>query len=136
MAMSNNLTATGSARPTLQITSPVLVTLAGSAAANGTYTFRLLRNGRASYNLEGEVDSGVAHAIQWNGSQWLIFGDSGEDLYVSTDDVPFPWLVSTWSLSDFGANPAPTVSVSPNQSGELIFNGSSNGLAGSGPLFS
>lgn len=53
--------------PTLQITTSVIVSGAGTSAANGTYTYRGQFNGQAYYNLFGQPNSTVNSAITYGG---------------------------------------------------------------------
>lgn len=86
-----------------------IVSGAGTAAANGTYTDRGDANGRPYYNLEGQPDNPAASSIYWNGEMWSIRDESESTFYTSFDDAAFPWLVTTWDEGDVGVNPAPTV---------------------------
>jgi hypothetical protein len=86
----------------------VIVSGAGSEDVNDTYTETGEENGKKYYNLnEGEsVDQG---SISWDGSNWKIYNDGGDLLYTSTDDVEFPWQVTTWSIEEDGQFPTPTL---------------------------
>lgn len=80
---------------------------AGTEAANGYYTKRGTFNGRPYYNLIGTPNATAAYAVSWSGSDWKIFKDDGNNQYGSTDDVAYPWLVTTWSQNG-GDTPVPT----------------------------
>lgn len=101
-----------SAKPTEAAGEPsAIVSGAGTAGANGTYTERGDANGRPYYNLEGQPDNPFSSSIEWNGADmWTIRNSDGDAFYTSGDDVAFPWLVTTWGQGDFGVNPVPVVS--------------------------
>ncbi|MFL6285715.1 MAG: hypothetical protein ACJ74Q_21465 [Pyrinomonadaceae bacterium] len=88
--------------------SSVLVSGAGNADADGTYTPRGTLNGRTYYNLEGEPDDSEVSAILWNGLQWLITLNDGSVGYSNDGDVPNPWDAVAWNAID-GHEPVPTV---------------------------
>jgi hypothetical protein len=88
--------------------SSALVSGAGTAEVNGTYTPRGTNAGKAYYNLAGEPDGTSASSIMWDGGQWVIFTSIGDGAYFSTEDVSNPWDVSTWRVGD-GVEPTPTV---------------------------
>lgn len=83
-----------------------IVSGAGTAAANGTYTLTGTNNDRPFYNKAGT--NPVVSAISWSSTQWIIFGSGGEGLYLGSEDVAFPWLDTYFA--EEGANPSPTVS--------------------------
>jgi hypothetical protein len=87
-----------------------IVSGAGTAAANGVYTYRGLNDGKPYYNKLGDPDEPL-NGIRWVSQvlAWFI-ADVGGDLYLSTDDVAFPWL-ATFDVQD-GDPPAPTVTHS------------------------
>lgn len=92
-----------------------LVAGAGTSAANALYTFRNVDgNGHPSYNINGEPDSDIFKAIHNDngagGIYWRILDD--DVYYYSTDNVAFPWLVTTW-VQDIGDSPVPTVTEVP-----------------------
>lgn len=120
----NDLTASGAARPTLQITTPIVVSGAGTSAANGTPTYFNQTNSRAAYVYSGSDPT--ADGIYWTGTAWRI-RRSSSTLYASSDDVAFPWLATTWDEA-IGDSPAPTVAAS-TQKGEIQFDGTATGLA-------
>lgn len=45
--------------------------------------------------------------IQWIDSYWLI-GLSGDDLFTSSEDVAFPWLVTSWTAANATGTPVLT----------------------------
>jgi hypothetical protein len=95
--------------------SSVSVSGAGSSEVNGTYTYRGDYNSKGYYNLVGEDDNTTTNAIGWSGSNWFINDSVADTFYESNEDVEFPWLVTSWSITE-GANPAPTVTEIPPQS--------------------
>jgi hypothetical protein len=132
----NDLVQSSTARPTLQITTPVIVSGAGTSAANGTYTYRGQAFGRAYYNLVGQLDDPTSAAMVWNGdAAWNIYDIGGANvLYQSSNgDVAFPWL-AVFAPFD-GSSPAPTVTAGTQQ-GQIQFNGTNSGLLSSGALYS
>lgn len=90
----------------------VLVSGAGTSAANGTYTYRGQFLGKAYYTLEGQPDSVDHYGLSWDGGQWLIYNSNGTvGLYINSTDDAFPWQGS-WATKD-GDSPAPTVTALP-----------------------
>lgn len=86
-----------------------IVSGAGTAEANGTYTPRGTHVGKPYYNLVGQVDNFLASSIYWDGSVWGITAADETTLYgQDTGDDPFPWQVVQWNTID-GAEPTPTV---------------------------
>jgi len=90
--------------------SSVLVSGSGSAEANGTYTETGEANGKKYYNSSGS--SIEISSISWDGSAWAIWNDGASESYTSTDDVEFPWQVTTWSGAE-GGQPLPTTTEVP-----------------------
>lgn len=88
----------------------IIVSGAGSAAANGTYSYRGRHNGRAFYNEVGEVNSTVSKVVAWSGSLWYISNEG--DWYLSNDDVLTPDLATTWEI-DGGELPVSIVTAVP-----------------------
>ena len=86
-----------------------VVASAGTAGANGTYTYTGQYNGKPYYLLNG-VDP-LAESIFWDGDYWLITDVLGNTLYLSSDVTALPWDVTTWTALS-GSLPVPTVSVS------------------------
>ena len=81
---------------------------AGTAAANGYYTKRGTYEGYSYYVLIGNLSS-VTHASVYRYHDvWKISAEGEVELYTSTDDVAFPWLVTTWNTAVGGDGPAPT----------------------------
>jgi hypothetical protein len=93
--------------------SSVLVSGAGSEGTNGTYIARGEENGKPYYNLVGEADFPSENSIFWNGSRWGITDSNGDFYYESAEDIEFPWLVETWTISDTGESPIPSVTEIP-----------------------
>lgn len=122
----NDLIQSGSARPELLVTSPVIVSGAGTSAANGTYRFTAIVNGRGSYNLSGTNPLVSAITFDDGLGVWNIFAANGDALYIDETNVSFPWQ-GTWN-TNLGSEPPPTVAAGAGQ-GEIDFNGSSTGLA-------
>jgi len=87
--------------------SSVLVSGAGTTSSNGTYTLSGQENGKNRYVSGSNV-------INWDGSNWLIyeFVELEDVAYISSDDVEFPWQVTTWSEAN-GSVPNPTVTKIP-----------------------
>lgn len=141
----NNLAQTLTKRPVLQITTSVVVSGAGTAAANGVYTYRGLHDQGSGpapyYNLVGEPDDPFTVAISSNGDNgWIIWQDGDAAFYISGSEATFPWLVAGWNTGDVGVNPTPTVTPAGTQTGEIDFgtDGAGNsvitGLRSSGNL--
>jgi hypothetical protein len=93
-------------------TSAVLVSGAGTSAVNGTYEQAGQNAGRNQYENESGVYvawylDDFAPSLPEN--IWIItYPDTGAAYYYSTDDVEFPWQVTTWTAID-GIAPLPTV---------------------------
>lgn len=123
----------GTGNPSLILTSPTVVAGAGTAGANGALTYFGQTNERYSAVYEGSTDPG-AEGVYWNGTDWLIrrFGDSQ---YSSTDDVPYPWLVTTW-VEQNGALPVPTVTQGTPDTAIIGFDGVDDQLVTTSPVFS
>lgn len=85
-----------------------IVSGAGTSEANGEYQPAGTSNGRPFYTTSGTNPE--ANAISWDGVGWNIFSSGGSNLYLSNDDVAFPWL-ATWELND-GDSPAPSLAPS------------------------
>lgn len=103
-------------------TTSVLVSGAGTAAANRTYAYVGLSEGRPSFHVTAQSDPDLQNIVwQTNspdpGGQWIILNNTdGDTWYQSTDDVFYPWDATTWTLgsgSGAGATPAPTVATTP-----------------------
>lgn len=136
-AGANNLTASGAARPTLLVTTPVIISGAGTSAANGQYNFSGLSSGFAYYNLAGQPASTTNSAIVSDGTTYSITNGAGAVIYSGdAASESFPWLSATWTRVAPGVNPPPTVTPG-TQTGELQFTGSTpTGLTGANPLYS
>lgn len=93
--------------------SSAIVSGAGTAAANGTYTPRGTNDGKSYYNLTGQPASASLSVIVWSTAQgsWGILGAAGEFYYEGVADVAFPWLIVSWATVD-GDDPPPTVTES------------------------
>lgn len=123
----NNLNP-GPTSPTLQITTPVVVSGAGTSAANGTYTYRGQDgNGFSFYTLTGTNPLVSAISFDSGNGWWSMFAANGDELYHGNNGVSFPWQ-DLWDAAVLGTLPVPTVSAG-TQTGELDFNGTSTGLA-------
>lgn len=96
--------------PIIMKTQPqVVVSGAGTSAANGTYTYRGMSGGKPYYNLVGQPDSIPDYSIAWDGvDTWLLRGFDDDQLYLVTNPASFPWLAGAWSVNT-GVGPAPTV---------------------------
>lgn len=116
----NNNFVDGTNNPSLILTSPTVVAGAGTAEANGTLTYFGLTNGRYSAVYEGSGDVESA-GVYWTSSEWRIIG-SLPFRYSSTEDVPYPWEVTTWTL-DTGSLPVPTVTQGTPQTAIIGFDG-------------
>lgn len=81
---------------------------AGTADANGVYTYRGQFASLPYYNLVGEATSEFFNAIVADGAQWTITADDGSVLYSSNTYPSLPYN-ATYAVSA-GASPAPTVS--------------------------
>lgn len=94
----------------------VVVTGAGTAAANGTYTYRGQFNGKPYYNLEGHGDNTNEFAVANSGALWqIIVPDTAEPptffaIYETTGNADFPWE-GTWAIGGGGDSPSPTVTA-------------------------
>lgn len=113
---------TPAAPPTLNCMS---VAGAGTAAANGAYTPRGTVNGKEYYNLVGQPDSTSGYAIGWEdfgiaGIQWGITDSVSAVLYISSDDVATPDLVTTWLVAPSGSLPVPTVTSANTSKVQLV----------------
>ena len=90
--------------------SSVLGQGAGSPGCNITFPYAGTLNGKAHYTT-GAAFSGE---IAWSGTQWVMYCQGGplQDFYFSTDNVDFPWQVTTWQVG-FASTPMPTVTELP-----------------------
>jgi hypothetical protein len=80
----------------------VLISGAGNANANGPYLYSGDFGDRGAYHKDKDS------LIYWDGDAWLI-NVNGDDRYSSTQDVSFPYQVTSWSvLPGTGTAPAPT----------------------------
>lgn len=126
----NNLLQLGFAFPVLQITTSVVVSGAGTAAANGVYTYRGLDADSGYYpyyNLVGQPSDPTTASILSNGIQWAITKNPDDGNYYNSANGPgdvataFPWLATGWQSSDVGVDPAPTVTAADPQTGQIDF---------------
>lgn len=87
----------------------LVVSGAGTATADGTYVRSGLKNGRPYYAIDDL-------RLEWSASpaRWQIVV-SGTVMYVSSEDVPHPLQVTTWSLNA-GVNPVPNVTIDESDS--------------------
>lgn len=94
----------------------IIVSGAGTAGANGLYTYRGTFQSRNYYLPEGEPngppDDG-RDGIRWESDHWTLTESGLVDTYYSFDDVATPDL-AIWLVGD-GSSPAPTVSISGGQ---------------------
>lgn len=94
--------------------SSAIVSGAGTAAANGTYTERGTFTSKPFYTLDGQPTppdpSADPSSLFWSGDSfsWVISGDL---LYISPEfeDTAFPWLATEW-IESTGDSPPPIVS--------------------------
>jgi hypothetical protein len=84
----------------------VFVTGAGSLSANGIYAQTSTSNDKPFYTKIGDGNL----TISWGGGAWHIRDDTSDDLYISEEDVAFPWLVIAWTLVNDGVEPSPALS--------------------------
>jgi len=90
--------------------SSAIVSGAGTAAANGTYTYRGQSLGYPYYNLVGQPDDPDVSSVDEVGDdgRFKIKNSAGVGLYVqTTNGHSFPWE-GTWGQEE-GALPVPTV---------------------------
>lgn len=123
----NDLTASGSARPVLQVATSAVV-VGGSQP--GTYLYSGQWNGYAYYNLSGHADSHNNYSIgspDGDGA-FTIYGAAASELAISNDDGhAFP-SQSNWV--DTGS----TVTADPNGGG-WVQGSATTGMAGAVELF-
>lgn len=82
---------------------------------NGVYARNGDFGGRATYLCAGNG----AYA-RWNVSQWELLTVGNALIYKSTDNVAFPWLVTTWIDDTAFSAPVPTVTQSPHAGVQMI----------------
>lgn len=95
-----------------EVSMPSSVLVSGGGTGNGIYSPRGTDNGKPFYNLTGYPDNLSVAGIQWNGTFWNIYDTDGLTVYVSDEDVAYPWLVVTWTDNE-GFPPVPTVTEIP-----------------------
>ena len=83
----------------------VIVSGAGNAAANATWTERGTFGGKPYYNKLGDPNSTSSNVIRWSTNQWEIY--TGSPLYVSNSDTSFPWQATF--ITAVGNSPVPTL---------------------------
>lgn len=94
----------------------VVVTGAGTAEVNGTYTQRGTFNDKPYYNLANSVSNHTVSSIYFDGPNWLVQDSGGNALYHSDGIYEYPWLVATWiNENSPTGDPVPTVTHSPGQ---------------------
>lgn len=84
----------------------VIVSGAGTATSNGTYTYDSISNGRSKYVLGSNY-------IEWDVTNyWVLYDNAlGNISYYSVIDTSYPFSSSAvWQTSVFAAAPAPDVS--------------------------
>lgn len=90
------------------IASSAVVAGAGTAAANGVYTYRGESGAYPYFNLVGQASSTTLYAVTHTSGEWRINNSVGSALYTGTDDPDSPWNVGSWA-DDGGISPTPTV---------------------------
>lgn len=97
------------------IANDVLVSGAGTAAANGIYVYRGVDgNGNPFWTLTGTNPLVSAISYSTGAELWVMWAANGDNLYISAGNVlPFPWQDTPWSIGDFGVANAPTVTEIP-----------------------
>lgn len=97
------------------VTGTMVVSGAGTSAANGTYAYADLAFSKPRY-VNG------SNQILWFGlgfDVWAIFV-AGSSVYESTDNVATPDLVTTWAAVSPGIAPVPTVTSTAPISGVSV----------------
>jgi hypothetical protein len=79
--------------------SNVLVSGAGSTFCDGLYVYDGVLNDKSSYRKNGDG------LIFWESNSWYIY-DNGEEPYQAIENVDYPWLVTSWDITN-GLPPAP-----------------------------
>lgn len=92
------------------VQSEIIVSGAGTSAANGTYTYRGQHNTRGYWNLFGQDDSTTDYAIVWTGSAWIMTNFAGATLYTIDTSSQYPWD-SNWTIEGGNAGLAPVPAV-------------------------
>jgi len=88
--------------------SSILVSGAGREIVNGIYHFQSLKNDRPYYLNNNNC------FILWSGIEWVIGFDFDNFYFGNSEDVPYPWLVQTWSDdTELESNPPPVVTLLP-----------------------
>lgn len=83
-----------------------IVSGAGTGEANGRYSANgTLVTGRLLFIKVGNSDIKMI----WDGSAWVIFDITSDNLYFAVGDVPYPWDAVGWAVDGVGVGPAPTV---------------------------
>lgn len=79
----------------------------GYASLNGIFTYTSPFGTKQYYNKDGNPN----WFIVWFNDQWQIydFSVSIDPIYFSSEDVLYPWNVTSWSVSNPIYNPLPTV---------------------------
>lgn len=118
-----------SAQVATVLMSGALVAGAGSSLLNGIYSARGTYNGKNYYNLTGQASDVVTfkYALYQGDDFWEMTDGSGALNYISDQTTTYPWQVTSWTVAA-GANPAPSVSISP-VSGSLYFPSGNSGLS-------
>lgn len=102
----------------------VIVAGAGTAAANGTYTWRgIYASLDPYYNLNGQASSTTVSAISTasNPLYWRVWASNGDVLYGANTADGFPYDVMTWT-ADNGTNPVPTFTEDTTFTGNATIN--------------
>lgn len=82
----------------------VVVSGAGTVAANGEYSYQYDYNGKPYYK-----SAASSYEIFWEDSKWLITTSAYATCYYSTEDTPEPWECNNWVVIAPGVPPVPTV---------------------------
>ena len=85
----------------------VLIQNAGRNTLNGLFVYITEFEGKPYYVKDSNPD----WFIIWFQGRWEIydFNLSAFPIYFSTQNVPYPWSVTSWSISNSIYSPAPTV---------------------------
>jgi hypothetical protein len=92
-----------------EVTGPssVLVSGAGSIGVDGLYVESGDFDGKKFYNLQTG-----GYVIAWDSPNWVIRSITSITIYTSSNNVQFPWQVTSWSVAS-GSAPVPAVNESP-----------------------
>lgn len=96
--------------PTVTESEIVVVSGAGTGAANGSYSKRGTTGGKPYYNLTSQSASTTNYCIKWNGTAWVITSNTGTTYYTGTGATVRPYYGVTW-VATTGVVPVPSVLV-------------------------